>query len=190
MKLPLKKVELSSVTKYSLIALGAGLVFWLGLSFFSGDPKKTAAVRTDKTRCADCGLPLSKSAQDSGECPYCAMKNGGKAKKTASGSGTPGRTIPIVMISLFVVLSVIHLFVLYRKRASVVEELVFNMNCRKCDRKVRYRERQVGALATCPGCRCMIRFPEAPEKAKGRWGIVKSWFVLSHKKKVEKDSAT
>ena len=188
MKLSLAKIELSSLTKYALIALGMGLALWLGLTLLSGDSKKTAAARTDKTRCADCGLPLSKSAQQTGECPYCAMKSGGKAKQSGGGSVASGRAVPITMIGLFVVMLGTHLYALYRKRPSAVEETLFHMNCRKCDRRVRYREKQVGVLARCPNCRALIRFPEIPEKAKGSWGVVKGWLTI-RRKKVQRDSA-
>jgi DNA-directed RNA polymerase subunit RPC12/RpoP len=171
-KLSLKDLKLSAVTRWGMVATGAMLLVWLGLTLFASGDTRSGPATMDRGKCPSCGRPLSRQAQMSGECPYCAMEEGGKSKRT-QGKDAPGTTIPTVLISVLVVLAGVHLFSLYRRRPAAVEEALYYHNCHKCGRKLRYRERQVGNLARCPMCHQLLRFPPIPPRPRPWWQLWK-----------------
>jgi hypothetical protein len=196
MKLSPAGVKLSKFTKLSLVAGGVLFFAWLGLTLLSGDgPKKSGPARVDDSACPDCGRPLTRQAKTTGECPFCKMEDPTMQKKKARLSGGGGlpfssRWIAVGIVVTFVLLLVANVAVFVRTaltRKTPGDDLL-HMNCRKCDRRVRYRLRQAGALARCPSCLSLIRFPELPEK-KTPWSIVKGWLTIPRKKRVRQDSA-
>lgn len=194
MKLAFKGVELSKFTKISLGATGVLGLAWLALTLFTGEePKKSAAARVDPSQCPDCGRPLTREAKTTGVCPFCKMEDPTMQKKKARTAGSTGginsRSVAVGIVSAFVLLLVANVAVIVRaKLAKKPDDSLYYMNCRKCDRRVRYRERQAGVLARCPNCLALIKFPELPVK-KSRWSVVKSWLTIPRKKTVQKESA-
>jgi hypothetical protein len=119
----------------------------------------------------------------SGVCPYCTINNGGVPKKKVESGVLTSPIIPIVLGSIFGILATINVVVIVRSRMNAnPEEVFYHINCRKCDRKVRYRDRQINQFARCPACKTLMRFPEPPPQPT-RWQRVKSWLTPQKKKK-------
>ena len=194
MKLSLAGVKLSGFTKLSLGAGGVLCVALLGLTLFARDaPTKTGPARADDSTCPDCGRPLTSQAKATGECLFCKMEDPTmqkKKKRLAGGGGTfQSGKLAVGMVAAFATLLLANVVVFIRGRwmqKKTGDELHY-MNCHKCDRRVRYRVRQVGVLARCPSCLTLIRFPEL-QVEKGRWSVVKGWLRRS-RTKAPKDSA-
>jgi ssDNA-binding Zn-finger/Zn-ribbon topoisomerase 1 len=154
------------------LKIGMGVVAllflaWGGFMLATEGSKKTAPVRVEANKCPDCGRSLPKGAQVARECPYCKLDPNAKKKKWGS---QPGRSpvIPAVLGGLFVVLLAVHLGVIFRKRLGAQgEEVLYYWNCPKCQRKLRYRERQVGQASLCPLCRRPLVFPRPEEPERG-----------------------
>jgi uncharacterized paraquat-inducible protein A len=183
MKLSLSKLSFSRWTKISLIVVGVLLVGWVGvmLSGVLDPPKSTRLQQTDPNRCPHCNHPLTAYAKQQGVCLFC--------KGDLPGKETPGRgggAISGVLIGLFVVLLLTNviLFVRSRMRMKKEDEDYYHTYCKKCGRKVRFREQQCGQIAKCPTCRQLMRFPEAPDKRPGVWGRMKGWLTVKGRKKV------
>ena len=168
-KLSLRNVKLSSFTRIGLIVVGVALVLWLALTLWPDGPTRSNAAKTDPTRCPECGLPLTKQAQLTGECPSCAMARGDSKSKKPQTKIAQDRVVPTFLIGLFVVLMGAHLFALYRRRPAAIEVVLYYHHCPKCGRKLRYRTHQVGQFARCPICRQLVRFPPLPDEPRKPW---------------------
>jgi hypothetical protein len=57
-------------------------------------------------------------------------------------------------------------FLFLRARRAPKEEVLFYMKCPACNRKMRYRARQVGHAGMCPRCNRTFTFP--PGSAAGK----------------------
>ena len=185
MKWTLKNLGFSRYTRIGLIVIAVALVVWLGL-LVGGvfEPKKLGVKQVDPNRCPHCNHALTAYAKQTGECLFCKGELPGKDK----GSVVGNRVVPGVLIGLFVVLLTINIVMFIRSRIRAPgEEFFYQTNCRKCGRKVRFRERQCGQIAKCPICRQLMRFPEAPEKPPGPWTRMKGWFSASRRKKVNRE---
>jgi Zn finger protein HypA/HybF involved in hydrogenase expression len=166
-------MKMTRLTRIGIAALAVAFLVWGGVALLSPPPTKIAAEKDDR-RCPECGHELPLVIQENGgECPYCQAQ--GKSVKVGKSLGggssiTHGPAIPIALVSALVVLLGIHGYFMIRRRAAAakVEEDIYYVNCRKCARKLRYRESQVGRLAKCPICRTLIRFPQLPEESQRR----------------------
>jgi hypothetical protein len=185
MKLSLKQLPFSRWTKVGLIVVGVLLVGWVGviLSGVLDPPKSTRPKQTDPNRCPTCNSPLTAYAKAQGRCLFCKAELPGADKPSVFGR----RVVPGVLIGLFVVLLTANvvMFVRSLRRGRKVEEDYFVTHCRKCGRKVRFREQQCGQIVKCPTCRQLMRFPEAPEKPPGVWTRMRGWLSLKGQKKVK-----
>jgi hypothetical protein len=168
-------MKMTRITKLGMAALGAALLAWLGLMLFSDSPTKLAADVTDDTRCPVCGRELPAAVQQAGgDCPFC--KADGKsvdvrrARASASGSAWRGPAIPTLLVAALVLLLVVHGVFLVRHRARAAkEDVVYIVSCKKCGRRLRYRERQGGQIAKCPLCQTIILFPKFQDERRRRW---------------------
>jgi ribosomal protein L37AE/L43A len=160
------QLKLSRANKIAMIAVGALLVVWLGLTLFSASVSdKAGPGKVDDSVCPDCGRKwTSKAAQASGECNFCrAEKGAAYVPKKQRDSWTNSPTIPFTLLGLFVLLLAVHVGLLVRSRVKVpTEQALYHVNCGKCGRKLRYREKQIGHLARCPLCQKPLRFPSPP----------------------------
>jgi hypothetical protein len=161
MKLSFKPSFLLTV---GLITVGLLTLGSLVLYFLSSAPTRTGSAITDPTRCPVCGRELPRSAQGTGQCPFCELdKLAGKYKGGETSRGN--LTVPILLGSLFLVLLGVHVFVLVRARrkAGAPAEPSYPLFCPKCHRKLRYRHSQGGRLGQCPLCKRPIPFPKPPQ---------------------------
>jgi len=160
--------------KQILLMAGGILLIVLGLALIPvlSTEDKTAAVKND-TICPDCGKPLPKSAQVSGECPYCKTLKvmEGKDKQTKeSGSSWNGTDYFIVLMILFLVLGGGFLIVkstpnvsFFRSRYAIPKYIC---KCPNCKRKIRYSFLQAGKDALCPSCEHVVPLPAQLKEAK------------------------
>jgi hypothetical protein len=183
MKVSLKNIKFSRLTWIGMILVGIVAAGWLVI-LMTGvlEPKRIGEKQVDPNRCPHCNHPLTRYVKESGTCLYCKGDLPGKEK----GPGTGSKAIAVSLVSLFVVLLVTNVAMLIRslKRAKVEEEY-FVTNCKKCSRKVRFRESQCGQIAKCPTCKQLMRFPEAPEKPRGVWTRMTGWLIPRSRKKVK-----
>jgi hypothetical protein len=161
------------VTKLGMAALAAGLLAWVVLMLLTGGETKTGAVQDDR-HCPKCGRDLPRAVQESGgECPFCKAEGRNVAAGHGSGGGAAllrGPAVPAALVCAFVALLLVHAVFLVRHRAGAGrEEEIYYVNCRKCERRLRYRKRQAGHLAKCPACLTVIVFPRLSEAPKSPW---------------------
>jgi len=168
-------VKKTRLTTIALAALALGLVAWVILWLVTEDsqPKKLPAAKDDRL-CPECKNPVPPGLlQTGGECPYCEAK--GKSVRVGKGSQETsvwrGPGIPIALGITLALLLVVHAFFLVRQRvaASKIEEDVYIVYCRKCSRRLRYRESQGGQIAKCPICRAVVLFPKIDSTPRPRW---------------------
>jgi rRNA maturation protein Nop10 len=140
------------------------------------------ATAVDEKHCPVCGRELPMWAQKAGECPFCKAEGRDPDIKQyrEGGSRALRLGIPIALVCCFVILLGTHILLLVRAR--VVKnpvEIIYNMYCKQCHRKLRYREKQIGKLGRCPMCGKPIIFPKphtlGPET---RWGKMKRWLKI------------
>jgi predicted Zn-ribbon and HTH transcriptional regulator len=169
-------MKTTRLTRIGLAVMGVLLLASLALMVFSksGSNRLEANRPNDGRHCPDCGRELSKEALVTGVCPYCkaeeAAEGDAPKKKRGKGSLASSPLIPAAIFGAFFLLLVVHLVIVARTRLHwTKEELLFYTNCRKCTRKLRYRERQVGHLARCPICRTPIVFPRPEGVHRRRW---------------------
>jgi hypothetical protein len=167
-------MKLTRMTWIALAALGVCLLAWLALALLSSSADtKSGPAAVDDRHCPECGRELPRTVRDSGgDCPFCKAegKTVNVAQKRAGKSVLRGPAIPTVLVGAVIALLLVHVFFLLRNRArDRHEEVLYYTNCRKCQRKLRYRERQIGQLAKCPLCHTLIRFPQPAAVSKGRW---------------------
>src|SRR5258708_7072382 len=158
----------SNLTKFGMAALGVLLMTWVILRLTTAEETKTGPAQVKEGYCPDCNRPLPRSAQVSGECPYCAVEQQSEGKpKRRSPSLATSPVIPIVLVSAFGVLLSIHLGLFMRGRLGKMgEAILYYYRCLECGRKLRYRPAQVGRVSQCPICRRPLRFPR-PDGAEG-----------------------
>ncbi len=165
-------MKMTRYTTIGLIALGVALAAWLLVMFVFAPEAKLAPGAADDSHCPECGHALpGRLAETGGECPFCKMQ--GKTVPVGRGrrSAARGPAVPLALGGLIGALLVVHGVFLVRQRMAARQqhEDLYYVNCRKCDRRLRYRERQVGQLAKCPACRTVIMFPKLPEAPKSVW---------------------
>jgi predicted Zn-ribbon and HTH transcriptional regulator len=185
MKLSLKGLKVTGVTKIGLIALAVAFVLWLVLTYAFDAPTKLAG-KVDPNACPDCGNFLTQKERDRGECPYCKAKGkGGDLTKRDTTAKQASRVVPWVLIGGFVLLLAVHVgFVVKGWVGKGKDEVLYHLNCRKCDRKIRYRQGQIDHFAQCPRCRAWVRFPAPPApKRKNLWVQLKGWLTPRRAKK-------
>jgi hypothetical protein len=185
MKVSLKNMKFSRLTWIGMILVGVVLLGWI-VALTTGvfdPPKKVGEKQADPNRCPFCNHPLTKYAKEDGHCLYCKAELPGSEKPSVIGS----KVIPGMLIGLFVVLLTTNIVLTIRsiRRNAKQEADYFVTHCRKCGRKVRFREQQCGQIVKCPTCRQLMRFPEAPEKPRGVWTRMKGWLNVKGKKKVK-----
>jgi hypothetical protein len=166
-------MKTTRLTRIALITLGVALLAWIVLGLVFNPETKTASAMTDDKYCPECGHELPRGVIAAiTECPFCKAQGKDVKIGRARGDGSRlrGPVVPAVLGSAAVVLLAVHVVFLVRHRTKVQqEETLFYINCRKCARKIRYRERQIGQIAKCPLCRTLIRFPEPDVAPKSRW---------------------
>lgn len=163
-------MKLSQYTKVGMVAAGLLLVVWIGLVIFrDNSAKKVGPAKEDVTHCPDCGMLLNKA----GECPKCLAEEGMEAyrAKRANKGMANSPVLAYLVGGVFVVLVTVYLLtVLRRWYGRDKEEDLYYVHCRKCGRKLRFRERQIGHVGRCPLCQTPVRFPHPEEQTKGnRW---------------------
>jgi hypothetical protein len=183
MKLP----PLTPPIKIALWCLGGALVIWLILtiSVASSSTRTERAViakNDGRPRCPECGREIPSAGAD---CPFCQLNvEGTKGKGKSGGIRARNWRVPATLLGTFLTMLAVYLGLLYRRRRlTIKEEALFHMHCRKCSRKIRYRESQIGRPALCPICRSPILFPK-PAGLKPRWGErIRLWLGLGPKRK-------
>ena len=168
-------IKKNRFTTIALAALAVGLLAWVVLWVSTEPPKKLTGTKEDRL-CAECKNPVPPGIlQTGGECPYCEAK--GKHVLVGKGSNDPsiwrGPGIPIALLVMSALLLVVHAFFLVRKRLALREEEIYVTSCRKCSRRLRYRQKQAGQVARCPACRTVVFFPkidpEPQRRGPARW---------------------
>jgi len=148
-----------------LIATGVLILGWVPLAIYTNSgPTKTQAVVDDR-HCPVCGRELPRFA--GGECPYCKIEGNGELAKSAMRrqSLATHPAIPAVLFSIFGILLTVNLVVFFRKRSVARrEEESYYMNCPRCQRKLRFRESQMGRIGLCPLCKRPLLFPKLHEE--------------------------
>jgi hypothetical protein len=166
-------MKMTRMTTIILIALGVVLLAWVGLTLLTNADTKSAPAAADDRHCPECGRELPKAVRDSGgDCPFCKAQ--GKTVNVAQRrAGSPilrGPAVPAALVGVVLALLLVHMAFLVRNRVrGRREEVIYHTNCRKCMRKLRYRDGQAGQLAKCPVCRTLIRFPQPDEGPRSRW---------------------
>jgi hypothetical protein len=156
---------------HQLILGAAGLVLLLviGLIVFATSGSTKIAKVADPNVCEFCGrlLPASK------ECLTCIGEMGRDAyeAKRERKYWYNSPLIATVVISLLCVLVLSHISILlWRHRGRQKAEVYYHTRCKKCGRKLRYRESQANRLGKCPLCQKPLIFPKPPEAPKvSRW---------------------
>ena len=165
-------------TKWALAGLASVLAVVFGLLLFAagGNNKKAAGI-VDNTVCEFCGKKLPKS----GLCPSCIAQMGLESyqAKRESKYWYNSPLIANIIVSLLCVLAVTYIGVTLRtfsKRKKV--EVTYNTRCKKCGRKLRYRDSQIDHVGRCPLCHHPMRFPKpTPITKSSVWSKVRglSW---------------
>jgi phage FluMu protein Com len=160
-------MKLSRDLKLGLAGVGLVLLLCLGLLIFAtSGPTKTGPSRAvDPTVCEYCGKKLPKS----GDCLSCIAEMGLDKyhAKRESHYWFNSPIIAEVVIGLVCILLVVYITLLWRRRAAQpLEEVYYTIHCRKCGRKLRYRNSQVNHFGKCPICQKPILFPKPPEEPK------------------------
>ncbi len=171
MKESLKGLSASRWTRITLTVMGVVMVLGLG-AFLTGvfdPPQRLGEKKVDPNRCPECNMALSRYARDKGECLFCHANLPGKSRDLArQGQGKVLALILIVLCSLLLLVNAVFFF-RGRARKRALDEELYHLRCRKCDRKIRYRTGQAGQFARCPQCRQMLRFPELARDNKRPW---------------------
>jgi hypothetical protein len=174
-------IKLSRFTFSALIAVGGVLLLWLTLMLFTGmSSSRTGPVKIDPNKCPDCGREYSMAGRAAKECTYCMLQAGTGDKKDKErarlrAGGKDGQTsyiVPLTLFGIFLVMLGVHLTVVWRAAAAAArEEIYYHTNCLKCDRKIRYRENQIGKVVGCPNpkCKSFIRCPEPVQEPSRPW---------------------
>jgi hypothetical protein len=172
-----KKLTFAHYTLAAVVLCGGFACLWVAVTVFFSNAY--AAVKQDPTRCPDCGREYSRATMASKECTFCLAqgspgekRDASKPKVLGSNSQQTSLTVPITLFTIFLVMLGIHLTVLWRAaRAAAKEEVYFHTNCLKCDRKIRYRENQIGKVVGCPNpkCKSFIRCPEPVQEPSRPW---------------------
>jgi hypothetical protein len=156
---------------HQLILGGAGLVLLLviGLALFAVSGSKTFGKIEDPNVCEFCGRPLPQSKI----CLPCVAEMGRDAyeAKRENKYWYNSPLIATVVISLLCILLVTHISILlWKRRGLKTEEVYYHTRCKKCGRKLRYRQSQINRLGKCPLCQRPLVFPKPPETPKvSRW---------------------
>jgi hypothetical protein len=157
----------------AVAGLGGALLAWIVLGLVFDPETKTAPAAVDDKYCPECGHELPRGLINAkAECPFCKAQ--GKSvplgERRGGGSVLRGPVVPTAIIGFAVVLLAVNVVFLVRNRSRArQEEVLYYTNCRKCMRKLRYRERQAGQIARCPLCRALIRFPKPEAAPRSRW---------------------
>jgi ribosomal protein L37E len=191
MKLDLKNLKLSGASKYGLILVGGALVLYILLQFLGAEPPKKIASKEakDDKNCPNpnCRLPLNNASRAAGKCAACGQP---LASERDTSAGVIAKWIPVVLVTTFCILLVVNAVFLVRNFLNKGKgDDYLHINCRKCERKIRYRLSQSGQLARCPNpkCKVLVRFPEA-EKPPTRWSRMRTWLASRLPKKKKKDA--
>ena len=167
-------------TTVGMAVLALCLLLWVILMLAGSGPTRTGpAVKLDDRHCPNCERELPPTARSAEDCPYCKLENGGESPRKRGGGSIVGsdKTVPIVLLSAFVLLLGVHLGVSLRKRAAkYMDETLYLISCAHCARKIRYRPQQIGRAALCPRCRKFLIFPEPEERVRRRlWQKITQW---------------
>jgi predicted Zn-ribbon and HTH transcriptional regulator len=162
-----------------MAVVGVAFLAWLSVTLITGSQsKRKKALVTDPNRCPVCGRELPSGYRGTGKCPYCQIEHASDPESAASES-TPSAIIPIILISAFCLLLGIHATLFVRARiSSEREEVLYYTECRKCHRRIRYRESQIGKIALCPLCKKPIFFPKPEEIIESRWTRFRRWLSI------------
>jgi hypothetical protein len=175
----LKKLTFAHYSLAGVVVFGAFALLWVVLTVFFSNAYKAGPVKQDPNHCPDCGREYSRAGMAAKECAFCLAQGGQGDKRGPNKPGLPGSnkqqtslTVPITLFTIFFVMLGIHLTVVWRAAvAAAKEEVYYNTNCLKCDRKVRYRENQIGKVVGCPNpkCKSFIRCPEPVQEPSRPW---------------------
>ena len=161
-------MKASRFTRIGIVVLGLILTASLVVSLVTQGPT-TRAPEAREGHCPDCGRRLSPAAITAGQCPFCQLTKGPDAGKLDRTTARRGWLFPAITGGAIVVLAILYSVLWFRtRRATAKEETQYRVNCRKCGRRLRYRERQAGKPAQCPLCRSFLVFPRI-ERAPSRW---------------------
>jgi hypothetical protein len=165
-------MKMTRWTKVGMAVLIVSLVLWGVLMLSTPDATRTDAAVAEEGHCPQCGQELPKAARAAGaECPYCkAMGRGQESGPRGGAAVLRGDNVPIVLGCALGALVVTHVVLLLRQRAAArYGEVLYYTNCRKCARRIRYRERQAGHFARCPVCQTVLVFPKVESSRLFRW---------------------
>lgn len=117
--------------------------------------------------CPKCGYEIACQQGQENQtfpCPVC-QEAGVMLRLTAtSHGGQAGGVSPYVSVGLVdatALLAIALLFFAHRRQVKDEEELLYFIHvCKKCRRRLRYLDRQVGHFGQCPACRNPFIFPE------------------------------
>jgi predicted Zn-ribbon and HTH transcriptional regulator len=173
-------MKMSRLTKIGMGVVGGAFLVWLCVTLLTaGQSKKKTALVTDPTRCPVCGRELPNGYQGTGKCPYCEMEHMADPQSGAASESTTSPVIPIILVSAFCLLLAIHVTLFVRARISGErEEVLFHTECRKCHRRIRYRESQIGKVALCPLCKKPVFFQKPEEIFESRWTRFRRWLSI------------
>jgi len=102
------------------------------------------------------------------------------AKIRKERSFATSKAVPITLVSVLALLFAANIILALRGRQKQVkEETFFYYWCPKCNRKLRYRERQIGSLARCPLCERPIVFPRPADMPEKHWTKLRRLLHLS-----------
>ena len=152
-------MKLSRATKWSITALGLLLLLFLGLTIYATTGSTKTKPVVNPNVCEYCGGQLNKNR----ECTKCIGELG-LEKYRAKRESKYWYNSPVVattIITLLCVLILVHIGLNWRKFAwRKKAEAFYHVNCRKCGRKLRYRESQINRLGKCPMCQKTLHFPQ------------------------------
>jgi hypothetical protein len=154
-----------------LILGGAGFVLLLviGLVVFATSGSNKIEKRVDPNVCEFCGRRLPQSKL----CLKCIGEMGREVyeAKREKKYWYNSPLIATIIISILCVLLLTHICILlWKRRGRKKAEVYYHTRCKKCGRRLRYRESQINRLGKCPLCQRPLVFPKPPEVPKvSRW---------------------
>ncbi|HTU19611.1 MAG TPA: hypothetical protein VMG10_16240 [Gemmataceae bacterium] len=152
-----------------LLLGGAGIVLLLviGLIVFATSGSNKIEKIKDPNVCEFCGRKFPKSKI----CLTCMAEMGREEyeARRARKEWYNSPAIATAVISVLCVLILIHISILlWKRRGRKKAEVEYHTRCKKCGRKLRYRESQINRLGKCPLCQKPLVFPKPPDVVKMR----------------------
>ena len=160
--------------KRQWLILGAGAAVLLAGNWYlwssSRQPRLTGKEQVLYLYCTKCGFEMPCSPgqeQRTIPCPTCGVPGQILRVSAESHAGNASRgPNPLVVLGALDVniLMAVAVFVASQRttsRRADDEPVYHRFTCRRCGRRLRYREQQAGRPAKCPGCKSVLLFPRA-----------------------------